>query len=368
MALKRCLNSSLCGAKKGETNESSFLYLTIFAGNLVRMKKTILLGLIWAWFGLLMSCNSEAFVKDFRTDVEEVHLSGTDDAITLNFDHGKWILIGTLSHGLPIGTSSFSFRIYDAAGVNVGKSSDIKLTGQGRAELRTELIQLDVERPNDTGLKIKVLENLLPDCKLFLTLQHKEVNSLTQHILVSLDPAHYEMDQIVYNLNSWGVEKREEQRAVASVIMPSEKAYHFTCYPYKTEYRNVWFSGFFLWKEGQTSYEQFSPLHLFDTAVEVEIPTLRPNGFGFEMKGDKALLTDEPQSFVLPNADQRDSVVVQGPGTFVVYKQVDYQKTINDCEIHVHNRDNGKKRVFWGILEQETPLRLSIFTQKQEAK
>ena len=333
------------------------------------MNRTILQGLIGMCLCLLMSCNTEVFVKDFRSDVDEAHLAGTDDALTLHFPHGGWVLRGSLSSGLSLSSpSSFSIENYDAAGKLVSRSDQIYLTDQGRAELRNGLIQLDVERIGDTELRIRVLENLLPDCELHLTLQHKEVDGMSQLIRVSLAAARYEVDQVAYTLNSWSEEERTERRVALNVIIPTDKAIPCILYPYESECRDVRFGEFLLQVEGEGYYESFSPLHLFDAAVEVEIPTPHPDRAGFEMRGDKALLTDEPQRFDLPNANQSETVVVQGPGTFIVYKQVDYRKTINSCEIHAHNCDSGKRRVFRASLEQEFPSRLSVSTQKQEAQ
>lgn len=331
------------------------------------MNRTILQGLIGMCLSLLMSCNTEVFVKDFRSEVDEAHLAGTDDALMLHFPHGGWMLRGSLSSGLSLSSpSSFSFENYDAAGEVVNRSDQIYLTDQGRAELRNNLVQLDVERIGDTELRIKVLENLLPDCELHLTLQHKEADDMTQQIRVSIAAARYEVDQVVYTLNSWSEEERMERRVALSVIIPTDKAIPCTLYPYESECRNVRFGEFLMQVEGY--YESFSPLHLFDAAVEVEIPTPRPDRADFEMRGDKALLTDEPQRLDLPNANRSETVVVQGPGTFIVYKQVDYRKTINSCEIHARNCDSGKRRVFRASLEQEFPFRLSVSTQKQEAQ
>lgn len=234
--------------------------------------------------------------------------------------------------------------------------------------MRNDLIQLDVEHVSDTELRIRVLENLLPDCELHLTLQHKEADGMSQLIRVSLAAARYEVDQVAYTLDSWSEEERTERRAALNVIIPTDTAIPCILYPYESECRDVRFGEFLLQVEGEGYYESFSPLHLFDAAIEVEIPTPHPDRAGFEMRGDKALLTDDPQRFDLPNAKRSETVVVQGPGTFIVYKQVDYRKTINSCEIHAHNCDSGKRRVFRASLEQEFPSRLSVSTQKQEAQ
>lgn len=333
---------------------------------MVKMNKTIGLSLIWMEMVLLMSCNSEVFVEDFRSDVHAAHLRGTNDSITLSFGHDEWTVIGHLSHSTSEGSSDFHFIIYDAAGEKLGESSQVEMVERGRVELRDELIQLDVARLKDHELVIKVHENLLSDCKLRLTLQHKEAESIRQEILVRLDPAVYELDQIHYTLDSWNWHEREEQTLAMRVVTPYDKPTSFTFYPYAEEHRKVQFSGFYLYRGKQQFYEYFSPFHLFGTAVEVEIPTYRSDGLGFEMKGHRALLVEEVQRFTLSDAGKKDTVVVQGPGSFNVYKWVNYHETINACEIEAHNRVSGTRRLFRGLVTQEQPIRLTLFTQKQE--
>ena len=320
-------------------------------------------GLLWL-FCLLAGCNQEVFIDDFRTDVNEVQLGGDNDELTLKFKNGDWELYGFLSHSLKGSISSIYFQSHNKEGVTTDQYGSIGLSDLGELELIHPLIELDIERLTHNELKIRVKENLLPDCRLELTFMHKEVSELSQTITVCIASARYKVKDISYRLDSYGVQRREERRNLITVFQDSNSPTTYTVYPWSGEVRIVQFMELGYQPDSSITLERFNPYYLLDEPFEVIIPTRSANGFGFELKNDKALFNGELQYFTLPKAEQKEKVQITKLGMSVIMKHVKYQATFNDCNVCLQNIKTGKERLFRGSLYQELPNQISIYTDK----
>lgn len=320
------------------------------------------LGLFWL-FSLLIGCNQDVFINDFRTDISEVQLESDDDELILKFKNGDWELDGILSHSLKGYINSVYFQLYNEEGLATEKHKAISLYTLGRLELRHSLVELDIERQTSNELKIHVKENLLPDCKLELIFRHKEVYELYQTITIQIASARYKVKDISYRLNSFGVQEREERRNLITILHNSNSPNTYTVYPWSDEVKKVQFMELRHEPDSSIMLEMFNPYYLLDEPFEVIIPTRSANGFGFELKNDKALFNGELQYFTLPNAEQKQEIEITKTGTSVIMKHVKYKATFHGCNICLQNIKTGKERIFQGSLYQELPDQISINTK-----
>lgn len=317
------------------------------------------LGLFWL-FILLIGCNQDVFINDFRTDVSEVQLESDNDELTLKFKNGDWELDGIINHSLKGYISPVYFQQYNEQGVVTEKFEAISLYTLGRLELIHPLVELDMERTNSSELKIHVKENLLPDCNLELFFRHKEVYDLSQTITVRIAPAHYKLKDISYRLNSWRVEHRENTHTLTTIFQNSNSPITYTAYPWKDEIRKVQFRELRYQSNSSSVLEIFNPYYLFTEPFEVLIPSQSEDEFRFELKNDRALLNGNWQYLSLPNAKQKQEVTVTKSGRNIITKHVKYEANIHDCEILLENVKTGKERVFYGAIYQEQPDQISI--------
>lgn len=321
-------------------------------------------GLLWLT-GLLSACNQDLFIDDFRTDVKEIQLEGTNATNTLQLKNGDWELVGDIYHSLRSVGSPFNYTTYNEFGDKVRINNIAFLATLGKVELRHPLIELDIEHSAPNALKIHVHENLLPNCVLQLSLRHKEADNLQQEISIHILPAHYEVSEVTYTLNAWGVDYREQEVNVLSVVTDYDSPQAYKLYPFEKECRKVQFKEMHYYQQATPFYLYFDPFYLFSEAVELPIPTPRTDGFGFELKGDKALFNGEQQILPLLTTNQEREVIVKGPGRIIVKKQTKYQTTQNQCVIRAHNVQNQKERIFKGVISQEIPMEVSYQTVNQ---
>ena len=315
--------------------------------------------------GWLTGCNQDLFVDDFRNEVKQVQLESDEDEVTIRFQTDNWIIAGgELSHSLTGQFDSFSFLQYNEQGVNIGKQGDPYLDIHGILALRHSLIELYIEHLNSGELKIRVTENLLPDCTLSLVLADKDFPEIEQCIRIQLQTARYELEDITYTLNTWGGEQEEDDQTLHSVTNNTHAPTTITLYPWKEEYKWVQFKNIFLRLDGTSTMEMFDPSYLLEHPVEVKIPTFRADGFGFEMKGEKAWLTGDLQRQKLPNADEERKVTVAEGEKILIHKKVHYEAYDNDCVFRIRNVKTHKSREFNASFYQKLPTEIQIYTEK----
>lgn len=314
---------------------------------------------------LLTGCNQDLFVDDFRSEIEQVQLESDEDEVTLRFQTDDWIIAGgELSHSLTGQFDSFFFQQYNEEGVNIGNSAVPSLDMHGSLRLNHSLVELYIEHLNSDELTVHVAENLLPDCTLSLVLAHKDLPEIEQCILIQLQTARYELEDITYTLNTWGGEHEENDQALHSVTNNNNTPITITLYPWKEEHKWVQFKSIFLRLDGTSTMEMFDPSYLLEHPVEVEIPTFRADGFGFEMKGEKAWLTGDLQKQKLPNADKEQKVTVAEGEKMLIHKKVHYEAYTNDCVFRIRNVKTQKIREFNASFYQKLPTKIQIYTEK----
>ena len=315
--------------------------------------------------GWLTGCNQDLFVDDFRSKVEQVQLKSEDDEVTLRFQTDDWILAGgELSHSLTGQFDSFSFLQYNEEGVNIGTQAGPYLDEHGSLALHHSLVELYIEHLNSGELNVRVVENLLPDCVLSLVLADKNFPEIEQCIRIQLQTARYELEDITYTLNTWGGEQEEDDQTLHSVTNKNKTPITITLYPWKEEHKWVQFKDIFLVSGGPTNWEMFDPSYLLKHPVEVEIPSFRADGFGFEMKGEKAVLTGDLQLQNLPNADEERKVTVAEGEKILIHKKVHYEAYDNDCVFRIRNVKTHKSREFSASFYQRFPTEIQIYTEK----
>mgnify|MGYP000037397300 CR=1 FL=1 len=315
--------------------------------------------------GWLTGCNQDLFIDDFRSEVEQVQLESDKDEVTLRFQTDNWIVAGgELSHSLTGQFESFFFLQYNEEGLNIGNSAVPHLDMHGSLKLRHSLIELDVEHLNYGELKVRVTENLLPDCTLHLVLAHKSLPEIEQRIRIQLQTAKYELENITYTLNSWGVEQEDDDRVMLSVITNSDAPVTSTVYPWKEEHKWVQFKSIFLRLDGTATLNMFDLSYLLEHPVEVGIPSFRADGFGFEMKGEKAMLTGDLQQQNLPNANEERKVTVAEARETLIRKKVHYEAYTNSCTFRIRNVKTQKTREFRASFYQKIPTEIQIYTEK----
>ena len=321
---------------------------------------------LWIWIvaGWLTGCNQDLFVDDFRNEVKQVQLESDEDEVTIRFQTDNWIIAGGgLFHSLTGQFDSFSFLQYNEQGVNIGKQGDPYLDIHGSLALRHSLIELYIEHLNSGELKIRVTENLLPGCTLSLVLADKDFPEIEQCIRIQLQTAKYELEDITYTLDIWGGDREDDDRVLQSVTNNTDTPATLVLYPWKEERKQVRFQRVYLVSDGQVTLEKFDPFYLLEYPVEVEIPTFR-KGFGFEMKGEKALLTGDWQQQNLPNADEERKVTVAQGEKIKIRKKVHYEAYDNDCVFRFRNVKTHKIRKFNASFYQKLPTEIQIYTEK----
>ena len=321
---------------------------------------------LWIWIvaGWLTGCNQDLFVDDFRNEVKQVQLESDEDEVTIRFQTDNWIIAGGgLFHSLTGQFDSFSFLQYNEQGVNIGKQGDPYLDIHGSLALRHSLIELYIEHLNSGELKIRVTENLLPGCTLSLVLADKDFPEIEQCIRIQLQTAKYELEDITYTLDIWGGDREDDDRVLQSVTNNTDTPATLVLYPWKEERKQVRFQLVYLVSGGQGTLERFAPFYLLEHPVEVEIPTFR-KGFGFEMKGEKALLTGDWQQQNLPNADEERKVTVAQGEKIKIRKKVHYEAYDNDCVFRFRNVKTHKIRKFNASFYQKLPTDIQVYTEK----
>ena len=321
---------------------------------------------LWIWIvaGWLTGCNQDLFVDDFRNEVKQVQLESDEDEVTIRFQTDNWIIAGGgLFHSLTGQFDSFSFLQYNEQGVNIGKQGDPYLDIHGSLALRHSLIELYIEHLNSGELKIRVTENLLPGCTLSLVLADKDFPEIEQCIRIQLQTAKYELEDITYTLDIWGGDREDDDRVLQSVTNNTDTPATLVLYPWKEERKQVRFQLVYLVSDGQVTLEKFDPFYLLEYPVEVEIPTFR-KGFGFEMKGEKALLTGDWQQQNLPNADEERKVTVAQGEKIKIRKKVHYEAYDNDCVFRFRNVKTHKIRKFNASFYQKLPTDIQVYTEK----
>lgn len=248
--------------------------------------------------------------------------------------------------------------------MNIGNQADPYLDEHGSLALHHSLVELYIEHLNSGELKVRVVENLLPDCTLHLVLAHQDIPEIEQHIRIRLQTARYELEEITYTLNTWGIEQEEDDRVLLSVITNSDAPVTSTVYPWKEEHKWVQFRDIFLRLDGTATLNMFDPSYLLEHPVEVGIPTLRADGFGFEMTGEKAVLTGDLQIQNLPNADEERKVTVTEAGETLIRQKVHYEAYTNDCVFRIRNVKTHKIREFRASFYQKLPTEIQIYTEK----
>ena len=320
------------------------------------------MGVLVAW---LTGCNQGVFIDDFRSEVEQVQLESDEDEVTLRFQTDDWTVKGgELSHSLTGQFSPFFFQQYNEQGEHIGTQESPSLDMHGSLLLRHPLIELSIEHLHSGELTVRVVENLLPDCTLSLVLAHKDLPEIEQCIRIQLQTARYELEDITYTLNTWGGEQEEDDQAFHSVTNNTHAPITITLYPWKEEYKWVQFKDIFLRVDGTSTIEMFDPSYLLEHPVEVEIPTFRADGFGFEMKGEKAWLTGDLQKQKLPKADEERKVTVAEGEKILIHKKVHYEAYDNDCVFRIRNVKTQKIREFNASFYQKLPTEIQIYTEK----
>ena len=319
------------------------------------------MGVLVAW---LTGCNQGVFIDDFRSEVEQVQLESDEDEVTLRFQTDDWTVKGgELSHSLTGQFSPFFFQQYNEQGEHIGTQESPSLDMHGSLLLRHPLIELSIEHLHSGELTVRVVENLLPDCTLFLVLADKEIPEIQQFIRIQLQTAKYELEDITYTLDIWGGDREDDDRVLQSVANNTDTPATLVLYPWKEERKQVRFQRVYLVSDGQVTLEKFDPFYLLEYPVEVEIPTFR-KGFGFEMKGEKALLTGDWQQQNLPNADEERKVTVAQGEKIKIRKKVHYEAYDNDCVFRFRNVKTHKIRKFNASFYQKLPTEIQIYTEK----
>ncbi|EJX10694.1 hypothetical protein EVA_00677 [gut metagenome] len=314
--------------------------------------------------GWLTGCNQGVFIDDFRSEVEQVQLESDEDEVTLCFQTDDWTVEGgELSHSLKGQFSSFFFQQYNDQGEHIGTQESPSLDMHGSLSLHHPLIELYIEHLRSGELTVRVVENLLPECTLFLVLADKEMPEIQQFIRIQLQTAKYELEGITYTLNTWGEERKDGDRVLLSVTNNADTPTTITLYPWKEEHKQVRFRRVYLVTGGQGTLEKFDPFYLLEHPVEVEIPTFR-KGFGFEMKGEKALLTGDWQQQDLPKADEERKVTVAQGEKIKIRKKVHYEAYDNDCVFRFRNVKTHKVREFSASFYQQLPTDIQVYTEK----
>ena len=319
------------------------------------------MGVLVAW---LTGCNQGVFIDDFRSEVEQVQLESDEDEVTLRFQTDDWMVKGgELSHSLTGQFSPFFFQQYNEQGEHIGTQESPSLDMHGSLLLRHPLIELSIEHLHSGELTVRVVENLLPDCTLSLVLAHKDLPEIEQCIRIQLQTAKYELEDITYTLDIWGGDREDDDRVLQSVTNNTDTPATLVLYPWKEERKQVRFQRVYLVSDGQGTLERFAPFYLLEHPVEVEIPTFR-KGFGFEMKGEKALLTGDWQQQNLPNADEERKVTVAQGEKIKIRKKVHYEAYDNDCVFRFRNVKTHKIRKFNASFYQKLPTEIQIYTEK----
>lgn len=313
---------------------------------------------------LWVGCNSDVFIDDFRTDVSELQLEADASEKVLSFRHNDWVLTGELRHSLTGSSlSPLWFEVTEASDDKGYQESFFSLSSAGTVVLNHPLIQLEMERYDNGKLKIQVIENLLPDCRLKLHLHHKDAFDEVQEIVVNIDCARYVLESSAMTLNSWGVVHREENSVLMEVVLNSDKPTPLFFYPWKDERRKVWFRDFSMAEESGSSREYFNPCYLLSSPVEVEIPTLDSRGIFFEFVGDRAPLQTTAYPLPLPNADQELKITVDQAGTTLIKREALYITYIHDTQLTFRNVKTNKLRNFHTKLCQELPDSIRIYPE-----
>lgn len=178
-----------------------------------------------------------------------------------------------------------------------------------------------------------------------------------------MQTAKYELEDITYTLDIWGGDREDDDRVLQSVTNNTDTPATLVLYPWKEERKQVRFQRVYLVSDGQVTLEKFDPFYLLEYPVEVEIPTFR-KGFGFEMKGEKALLTGDWQQQNLPNADEERKVTVAQGEKIKIRKKVHYEAYDNDCVFRFRNVKTHKVREFSASFYQKLPTDIQVYTEK----
>ncbi len=242
------------------------------------------MGVLVAW---LTGCNQGVFIDDFRSEVEQVQLESDEDEVTLRFQTDDWTVkggelshsltgqfspfffqqyneqgehIGTqespsldrhgrtddwtvkggeLSHSLTGQFSPFFFQQYNEQGEHIGTQESPSLDRHGSLLLRHPLIELSIEHLHSGELTVRVVENLLPDCTLFLILADKEIPEIQQFIRIQLQTAKYELEDITYTLDIWGGDREDDDRVLQSVTNNTDTPVTLVLYPWKEERKHL---------------------------------------------------------------------------------------------------------------------------------
>lgn len=113
----------------------------------------------------------------------------------------------------------------------------------------------------------------------------------------------------------------------------------------------------------EITLQVFNPFYLLIKPYEVIIPTRLINS-DHELRSDKALLKDEWQEFALPNAEEKQIIIMQEAGETTIMKKAKYETHIHDCVLLLQNIKTEKRMRLHGNLYQEIPVQVNVYPEK----
>ena len=297
----------------------------------------------------LISCNSGVFVDDFAPSAESISLASDGHAQVIDFKADNWDIFGVYA----LTGETIRGDVYDADGQWLGDDPSYMAPGWTKYVLDHPTVALTVERTKGDKLCITSTENA--GGKPFECFIDVGNDYDRRYIRVEVEPSEaYQLDSIVYRLNSWLGQDSVPWHSKSELIVPypKEEPATYVITPYERQSYQVQF----------TFYDD-NPLAIFG-GNKPEVPLVDVDDFGWPYVTDRKMPLDaDVHELPVPDA----LLAVEEQVTIPAYYSCQiksiwwYEYFGVDFRLYASHPRTGRKREFSGTLDLHKPQAYDIY-------
>lgn len=297
----------------------------------------------------LFSCNSEVFIDDFAPSDESVLVPSDGHAKVIDFKSDSWNIfdVYTLNGDVIKGD------VYDADGQWLGSDPMYVEPGWTKFVLDHPAVVLTVERTKGDKLRVTSTENASGqpfECFIDVGNDYDR-----RYIRVEVEPSEtYQLDSIVYRLNSWLGQDSVPWHPKSELIIPypKEESATYVITPYKGQSYQVQF----------TFYDD-NPLAIFG-GNKPEVPLVDVDDFGWPYVTDRKMPLDaDVHELPVPDSllEVEEQVTIPAHSPCEIRSRWWYKFYGVDFTVYASHPRTGRKQEFKGELDLYKPQAYEIY-------
>lgn len=297
----------------------------------------------------LLSCNSEVFIDDFAPSDESVLVPSDGHARVIDFKTDNWDVfdVYTLNGDVIKGD------VYDADGQWLGSDPMYVEPGWTKFVLDHPTVTLTVERTKGDKLRVTSTENASGqpfECFIDVGNDYDR-----RYIRVEVEPSEaYQLDSIVYRLNSWLGQDSVPWHPKSELIVPypKEEPATYVITPYERQSYQVQF----------TFYDD-NPLAIFG-GNKPEVPLVDVDDFGWPYVTDRKMPLDaDVHELPVPDSllEVEEQVTIPAHSPCEIRSYWWYKFYGMDFTVYASHPRTGRKQEFKGELDLYKPQAYEIY-------